>query len=463
MSVAFVSSPIFTRHFSPVDYGNYTLVFITFNYLSIVTLTWISSCFWRFYPKYRDTDKIKHLYSSILYLIMAAFLFIFIFSIILYYRYTDIQIKRLVLFAGLNVVTNEILNIINIPIRYEGRARFYNTVNIVKSLTAFSILIVLTFILGQGIESFLISSSFVNIVLIVIIIMLIKGREWFRPLKPDLVLIKEVFNYGKMGMIANIGLLILINSDRYLIGIYYNKDSVGIYNQLYNLAQLSVASVINIFFAAVNPVYLNILENVRKERNLITAKYYALFSLVLIPVTVYFSLFTNEICHIMLGERFRFGQSYLPAIMFSSLLYGYALFHETRLKFNDKIVKVLLGTLFAGLLNLVLNFIVLPGRNYFYASITTFVSYLFLFIYLFLHDNFRIHDLIRFKNIYIRIIGILVAEILIYYVIKRHIGLNEIHIGFSIVEGMVFSFIYFIIIYFSRPFKLLMESLKLQH
>ena len=463
MSVSFVSSPIFTRHFSPAEYGDYTLVFITFNYLSILTLTWISSSFWRFYPKYKNTEKIRALYSSIFYLIFSSLILIFVFTIILYSGYSNVQIKRLIVFAFLNIITTEMLNIINIPLRYEGRARFYNTVNIIKSVASFSLLLILTFVYNQGIESFLISTSVVNFILIIAIVTLVKGQYWYRLPKPDFALIKEVFDYGKSGMLANVGLLILVNSDRYIIGIFNDKNSVGIYNQLYNIAQLSVASIINIFFAAINPSFLNVLENKKHEQNLITAKFYVLFSLILIPVTVYFSLFTKEICHIMLGERFRVGESFLPAIMFSSLLYGYTLFHEAKLKFNNRISKVVIGMLLAGLLNLALNFIVLPHHSFLYASLTTLVSYLFLFIFLFQFDDFRIRELFEYKNMYIRIALILGIETIIYFALKWQIGWKEIHIGLSIIEGLIFSAIYFILIYFSGSYKSLIKNLSLYH
>lgn len=461
MTVSFINSPIFTRHFSPEDYGNYTLVFITFYYLSIITLTWISSCFWRFYPKYQNTDKIRSLYSSIFYLIIASLFIILLFTIVLYFEYSNVQIKKLVLFSFLTIVSAEMLNIINIPLRYEGKVKLYNVINIIKTLAGFSILLVLTFVFNQGIESFLISTSVVNFLLLGIILSIGYGKDWLKPLKPDFEIIKEVFNYGKSGMFANIGLLILINSDRYIIGLFYDKNSVGIYNQLYNIAQLSVAAIINVFFATINPVFLNTLENNKKELISVTARYYVLFSVIVVPFTVYFSLYANEICHIMLGERFRLGQQFLPAIMFSSLLYGYTLFHEARLKFDNKIGRVVQGMLFAGMLNIILNFIFLPNSNYFYATLTTLASYLLLFIYVYLNDNFRMKVLLSYSAIFAKIGIILAFETLIHFSLKWIIGWNEFYIAFSIAEGFAFLIIYFIVIYSSRSYKLLMKNMEL--
>lgn len=460
MSVSFIRSPIFTRHFTPEEYGNYTLVFITFSYLSILLLTWISSCFWRFYPKYNYTDKKRDLYSSIFYLILASLFIIFIVTVILYYKNTNIHIKRLVIFAFLHIISAESLNIINIPIRYEGKARLYNIINIIRAIAGFSILLILTFGLKQGIESFLASTSTINFILIISILLFYNAKDWIKPLKPNFKIIKEVFNYGKSGLLANVGLLLLINSDRYLIGIFSGKDKVGIYNQLYNIAQLSIAAIVNIFFAVINPIFLNVLENNKKEQDNYTTKYYILLSLIIIPLTVYFSLFTHEICHIMLGERFRIGQNFLPAIMFSSLLYGYTLFHEVRLKFSDKINKVVQGTLLASLINLVLNLIIIPKFGYLYATLTTLISYLFLFIYLFQHDNFKSKYLLAYMGLFIRIFLIIAIEAGLFYLIKWQMGWDEVNLGFAILEGLVFLLLYFVIIYFSKSFKSLIGNLN---
>ena len=61
--VALIKSPVFTRYFTPTEYGYYSLTTITFALLSIVLFTSISSCIWRFYNKYKSSNNLSGFYS----------------------------------------------------------------------------------------------------------------------------------------------------------------------------------------------------------------------------------------------------------------------------------------------------------------------------------------------------------------------------------------------------------------
>ncbi len=83
----------------------------------------------------------------------------------------------------------------------------------------------------------------------------------------------------------------------------------------------------------------------------------------------------------------------IPWIVISSFLYGLTLFNETKMKFEHRFRPVLWGVLIACLINILLNFIFVPLWGYSWAAISTFIAYLFLFLYYYFKDDFPyLHD-----------------------------------------------------------------------
>jgi O-antigen/teichoic acid export membrane protein len=79
--VAVIRLPVFTSHFTPADFGIFSLVSITYTYLSMVLYNWLSSCIYRFYNEYRENGKQAELYSNIMFLFLAASLALLLVSV----------------------------------------------------------------------------------------------------------------------------------------------------------------------------------------------------------------------------------------------------------------------------------------------------------------------------------------------------------------------------------------------
>ncbi len=112
------------------------------------------------------------------------------------------------------------------------------------------------------------------------------------------------------------------------------------------------------------------------------------FVLLILPLTFYVSIFARQVADFLLGKEFRQGFAMIPWIVTSSFLYGLTLFNETKMKFEHRFRPVLWGVIIACVLNAALNFIFVPLWGYSWAAISTFIAYLFLFLYYYLKDDF---------------------------------------------------------------------------
>jgi O-antigen/teichoic acid export membrane protein len=450
MLVGFIRSPIYTRIFTPGEYGYYSLVFITYSYLSIACYSWLVSSFWRFYINYKNNNQQIHLYTNTYTLFLACTLILASITLIWYCSLDTVLLKRLVLFSFFHYTTNDLIGLVLIRIRIEGKTLVYNTLQGLRVLIAFGLLLYLTFVLDFRIEAFVISSSIINAFFLLFIILFTS-----QPVKVQLSCIslkhqKNLLLYGGMSIIVNLSIIILATSDRYIIRIFDNIDSVGIYNQVYNISNISIAALVNVFLASLNPVLLNELENNFEGSAIMIKKFIGLYIYLLLPITVYLSLFSKQVSIILLGEKFRTGYDMIPWIMLSALLYGIIHFHEIKLKFSNSYRRIIIGFLTITLLNIVLNFIFIPLFGYKSAAITTFASYMILFLYFYITDSIRYLDLFTIKGYLKPALYILFAQVILDLVIRNIFNI-KLNVKYTILEGIVFLLIYVLLTFRTNP------------
>jgi O-antigen/teichoic acid export membrane protein len=438
--IAVIRSPIFTRYFTPAEYGYYSLTTITFALLSIVLFTSLSSCIWRFYNKYKSNNNLSGLYTLLLIFYSASIAILLITSLVWTRLSNDAVITNLVRLCLWQFTTAELITIFLVILKLEEKAALYNVINSLKVFISFALLYILTFKLGQRVEALVLSSAVINsVILFILMASSIKFLRFsFKSIgKAE---IKEFTTYGGVSVFVKLGLLVLMFSDRYVIKIFDDFSNVGIYNQVYNLGQISLATLAAVFFSAVSPKLNRELESSISRTTKLIRKYLKLYLLYMLPLTVYLSLFAREVAFVMLGREFRSGYDIIPYIMFSSLIIGITMFHDVHLKFSNKLRTISAGVLIAVLTNIILNFIFIPLLGYKWAAITTLISYLVMFLYYSKKVNF---SYFRYKSNtnQLRLMAIvLIIQVAADLTVRKVLMIN-IGLALTIIEGIVFLLI----------------------
>ncbi len=437
--IGLLRSPIFTRYFTPDEYGYYSLVFTTFSYMAIFLFSWINSCFWRFYHEYRKENSLQKLYRylGILFLISSVLLIIISLSWLALAK--ENTVRELVFWSALHVITNHAINLYFIKVRLEEKAFQYNLFRSVQVIGAFIFLCALAFIFHQRIDAILQGQIIINVFIILFLVLNKSMYSFSFKIKVQKNELREIIKYGKVGLIANIGLVLLISSDRYIIALFEPLQSVGIYNQVYNLGQLSIYMLITVYFNTINP-RLNKMFVEDMEGSYPAVKHYLhIFIMIFLPLTFYLSLFHEEVSFIMLGKEFRDGSNILPWISASYFVYGITLFPETRLKFKNERAIVIRGFIIAVLINICFNFVLIPLFNYKTAAITTFLSYLFLWLFFFRAEKWGFFSKNPHMKRYPFMLIFLSIQLVIDLIIR---GLYDLKIYWHFIEAFVFFILY---------------------
>ena len=330
---------------------------------------------------------------------------------------------------------------------------WYNLIQIFRSVGSFLMLLILTFVFDYGIESFLTSIIGLNILLILVIVLpsFVKMKLSInRVNKGDLTVL---YKYGRIGLVANLCIALMASSDRFVIDRFAGLSEVGIYNQNYNIAQISITALAHVYWTALNPTLLKSMEfqmdtEVTKNRFFQT---FNVWMLLFLPLTVYFILYAWEIGVIMLGEEFRSGYSLIYMAAIAEFVKGFGRLPEWKLKFRNKVRLISITYISAVAGSIGLNIILVPLFGYQSAGVTAIVISLSAALVFGYADDGNYNIVAILKDGLFRLCVIILA---IQVIIHCFTSTLKMPLFFYIMEGGLFALSYFWLIIKNKRFSL---------
>jgi O-antigen/teichoic acid export membrane protein len=424
MGVGFIKTPIFTRYFTPEEFGYLGLITITFSYVSVFLYSWLSGCMWRYYNAYKEKNELKRLYSNLFFIFFSASLVLFIISAVWYLLAESSVVKQLILLSFIQYFIREIIGFYLIVARLEGKALKYNLIHSLRAILSFVILYMMAFGYHFRITSMLTSVIVVDAAVLLLLLLANQEKIAVSAKNISKPILSVLLRFGSVGLISNFCFMLVSSSDRYIIAMFTDMGSVGIYNQVYNLCQLSVVALVTVYFNTINPKMNRELEINLPNADVLLSKYLYAFLMIGLPMITWLSLFSKEISLILLGEDFRSGYTIMPYVFISAFLYGLFMFIEVKFKFADKLKNIAFGVIIASLLNIGLNFIFIPLYGYQWAAITTLIAYLFLLIYFYTQDSLSFFKNREYLKTSLSIIILLFVQVGFDRLLRSHYKLN---------------------------------------
>lgn len=448
-------SPIYTRIYSPEIYGKYTLVYVSYTLLSTVFFQWISSSAWRYFTKYKMAGRLNVFFRVIQRLYFLSSFILFIITLEWFINSEDKGQRILIIYGFLYALSQEYINTALIPMRITEKSGLYNLIASSRAIISFGLLLLLTFVLQYGIVSFFIAPLIVNgFILILLFIYSIKNKSHKEKVKYFRAHQYRFFRYGLSTLVYNAGLFLLLSGDRYIIQFYEGFEKLGIYNQTYNIAQLSIAAIFTAINAAFNPLLISNLDQKpnKSDGKLSGAFNYALY--IALPITILFSFFSKDIAGIFLGTEFREAYQIMPLIFGSALINGLCHFASLKIKFKNSLRVLTQIALGAALLNILSTIVFVKLMGYQSAAFTSIASYLVMMFLLYYHAKLNpFKDKLNRK----RFLWIMLSTILIVLV-HLYIRINSVEVFSNdlinaVLEGIFLIILYLIVSYKISPLK----------
>ncbi len=441
----FILVPLYTNIFSPADYGIIQLIYAYMAILNIVFIYGLDSAYLKF-ASFKDVGDDKDNFSTpYVSILMTSLLFVFliimnisaignILRVPSEYQYL-IYFGAAILFLDANVV------IPFLKLRLERRAKIFSLYRIINILVNILLNVYLIIILKWGIEAILLSNLIASAVSLLLVLPTIIKNFRF---KFHSVLFKRMLKFGLPFLPAGFAVMLVQVIDVPILEKLTDLQTVGIYKANYKLG-IFMMLYVNMFQFAWQPFFLqNAKEPNAKEMFSKVLTYFTLAGSVMLVVV---SLFISDIAQIriagfsIIGSEYWSGLHIVPIVLLAYLINGMYSVFSAGIYIEEKSIYVPFITGAGAVVNIIVNFLLIPVLSLTGAALATFASYFVMALgYYFVTQKFYQikYELKRIGHI---LFAVLITGTLFYYL---HSSGNLLFV-YKILILIIFSlYIYFV-------------------
>ncbi len=378
----FIFVPIFTKLFGSETYGVWVTYITIVQLITPITLLGLNGAFIRFTAGVEDKEEIRENFYS-------AFVIIFAFSLVVSILLSLISSHLPPRLFGKESGAHELIKVGSFLIfswalqllvlsYYRAFLRMRKYALLIMAQTSLEILAVL-FLALHGYKLITIVSSFIAIRFAIFILCYTGIVKEIGIKAPDFSNIKPYLYYGLPLIVSSALVWIVKLSDRLIIKYFLDFSAVGIYSAAYNIA--SIVTLYSVTLQGGLAPTLATLWNQNKiekarEKLSLSLKYFLLFA---IPSCFGLLALSKEILRVFTRPEFiEKGYLIIPIVGFAITCYGIYFLSANVLGLVKKtyLITIILGV--GALINVVLNFLLIPRINILGAAIATLIAFIFM-------------------------------------------------------------------------------------
>ena len=372
--------PIYTKYFSVGEFGRLGLLLAIITIMIQVVILGQGQSLLRFVNQSENKDKKKSvLFSLSILILIISIIFVLIAEVTAPYLANilgDFQSYYPSLRISVYIVAVSVLNnIFQNKLRADEKSVFYTSLNLIKLVIMLIITIYFIVILKLGIDGVLFGQLISEIfVLIIILPPMIKQMEF----EYDAEVVSSSLKFGIPLIFSALSMTLLNISDRFLIKFLANEEALGLYELGYR-----VAGILNMFF--IMPISLTLLPVAYKIYNQPGDKEYykkimTYVTYLLVWGALFLSVFSKEIITLF-SSNISFIPAFevVPIILFSYVFFGMSLISSLGFYLVGRTNYVAVITIVSALLNIGLNFILIPIYGIMGAAINTLIAFVLLY------------------------------------------------------------------------------------
>jgi len=368
---------LYTRVLNPVDFGSLDLLLIFAAIVNLTIALEVSQGVARFFAAESDSDK-KVGYSS------SAFWFTFacysIFSPLIFFLSPFVATfimgqpgLQLVFQVGIIYIwVNGLFYLVQNQFRWELRSKNYAIVSLVMAFVTAAVSIWLAYFHNWGLLGLLIGMVTGCLTATVL------GLWWLRTsfrFRFDTVLLKEMLAFSAPLVFSGIAVWVNLYVDRMMINHLLSIEEVGLYGIGYRLA--SIAGLLMVGFqGALTPLVYAHYQNHDTPRQL--ERIFRLFLTFALLVFLALTLFAIDILALMTTPAF-YGGAVVVIFLVPAILLSNMYIFSPGIGIAKKTHLIVWINIFGGLLNVVLNYLLIPRMGIEGAGFSTILSYLVIF------------------------------------------------------------------------------------
>lgn len=287
--------------------------------------------------------------------------------------FQDIQYKRLIQLAILSATFSAITNLLMVTYRIREENRHYIQIDVIFSLLTTAVTIAVLLWVDNVIPVVLAVVCLKFVRNIYLFVSFVRFYGW---VPSSLSVFQPYLRFSLPLLIPQIMSWVLTLSDRFIIGLYYTPTQVGIYSASYNLAILVNHIILALFFTF-TPVFARLWNN--KEYDKLRLYFKNTSNLLIglgIPMTVGMSMLCDPILTLLAtSEVGNASIQVIPFVALSYILFGLGGYGTEIFLYHKKSSTTGIFAALAAIINLGLNFWLIPHWGVLGAAISTLIAY----------------------------------------------------------------------------------------
>jgi O-antigen/teichoic acid export membrane protein len=388
MLLGFLSFPVFTRVFSVSDYGVMSLVLKVLLLLTVLGKFGLQNSVQRFYAEEgASPDRaVSRRYYSTLFFGAAAtgamFALLFVAGASLApATLVATKLKHLFLLAAVLIAVRSLQPTLIGFLRAEGKTKTFNATEI--AVKAMTVLLSCTLLLlwKRTLNVFFGSVISVEVAGVMVLVWYLWRRgliEW-HAVDWDYFRKSAVFALPLVGY--ELASVVLDSGDRLLVQHYLGSQPLGYYSAAYNVSTYVEEALMVPINLALFPIYMKLwVEKGQRETQAFLSRSLNGFLALAVGVTSVVLLVSRDLIVVLASSKFQDAYRLLPVLVIGLLIYAIHIFLNAALLIHKKTATMTRLVVYACVVNILFNIVLIPRIGLQGAAIATLASYLFLVV-----------------------------------------------------------------------------------
>lgn len=375
--------PVYTSLLLPEQYGLYSLSIAMLSFLCILFSDWVGLSGLRFFRQHQLTqDMPKYLTTLVLMLVtnlslMILITFIFRHS---FYSFFHIPTKYFIAILLL-IIPVAVRALLSQMLRAQLKSLSFTLTTILNQFLTILLSVFFVKFFNLGAMGLLLGMG-VSISLIdLLLIYQSNVLTWFRFQKIEWNSVLPIFAYGIPIAATSLSAWIINQSNKFIMNSIHGFSQVGIVGVAYGLTLPLLMTIFSIITVAAIPRIINMYEEKIDVRPIVS-RFTGYFILTALPIITVISMYSMDYVHMLSSnDKFDIAFKLIPYFAFGTFFMGLTdyttlQYHLANKTYIDFIIKVI-----SGILNVVLNILLIPKHGLVGVGIAT-LSANFLYFFL---------------------------------------------------------------------------------
>lgn len=392
--LGFLLIPFYTRYYTPEMFGIFSLITLCSTLAGVIFYLGISSSLARSYYDYSTIEERKKVVSTSFYMSVVGAVLQCLLAYLLKNHLSLLLFKNkmygvLIWYALIASAITILNNLFYVVLRFERKSLFVVIINLISVVLTTGLTLFFLIHLKWGIKAPILGMLINQAVIFLLLLSVLRKFIVFKIITKE---IRIQLAYGFPAVIIGLGYYLLDWIGRLFINKYCSLSDVGVFSLGYKLGMLIQILLVLPFSQIWMPMRMEYRhdENANELFTLISTYYF----LIGFFFTVIISMFSKEVL-ILIGGNKEYFNAYkvIPYVMMGHLMYGAINIIDNGIIFQRKVMYHAYIFWITIVINVILNYLLIPRFGYIGSAYSTLLSYTSLFFMVYSVSNrlYKIH------------------------------------------------------------------------